>query len=138
MALSQALQGHGGPALFEMCSDLNSFPLLVGDQLHGLDRGIWWCRHVWKMMLCSESQPAPCFLRPGPVGLLLVAQSLLPSHALTAAPSPFGCKECVFGALWILSQKWMHPPSNSGEEKPTKAMPGINVAGMLGKPFCGI
>ena len=62
------LRSHWRPcAVQNVFRPSRSFPWGEGKQSHGLDRKTWWCRYIWKTMLCFESQLTSHF----PVCMLL-------------------------------------------------------------------
>lgn len=67
------LRSHWRPcAVQNVFRPSRSFPWGEGKQSHGLDRKTWRCRHIWKTMLCFESQltshfPVCMLLQHGPL-----------------------------------------------------------------------
>lgn len=79
------LRSHWRPcAVQNVFRPSHSFPWGEGKQSHGLDRKTWRCRHIWKMMLCFESQLTSHF----PVYMLL---QMVPSPRPRARCCPHSC-----------------------------------------------
>lgn len=73
------LRSHWRPcAVQNMFRPSRSFPRGEGKQSHGLDRKTWRCRHIWKTILCFESQLTSHF----PVCMLLQHGPLIPATCL--------------------------------------------------------